>query len=81
MINEFRKGLDEQIKEKQKMKELNNKVKIDENQDNLNYNNKMIEELNMMNKKKYEKINNYKKELDEQIERNKKYKQNNELLD
>ena len=76
MMNEFKQGLDEQIKEKQKLKELKNKAKINENKDNLNINNLIIEENNIRNKIRYEKINNYKKELDEQIERNKKMKQN-----
>ena len=76
MMNEFKQGLDEQIKEKQKLKELKNKAKINENKDNLNINNQIIEENNIRNKIRYEKINNYKKELDEQIERNKKMKQN-----
>ena len=34
----------------------------------------------MRNKVKYERINNYKKDLDEQIEQNKKLKQNIEQL-
>ena len=76
MMNEFKQGLDEQIKEKQKLKELKNKANIDENKDNLDINNQIIEENNIRNKIKYEKINNYKKELDEQVERNKKMKQN-----
>ena len=76
MMNEFKQGLDEQIKEKQKLKELKNKAKINENKDNLNINNQIIEENNIRNKIRYEKINNYKKELDEQVERNKKMKQN-----
>ena len=76
MMNEFKQGLDEQIKEKQKLKELKNKAKINENKDNLDINNQIIEENNIRNKIKYEKINNYKKELDEQVERNKKMKQN-----
>ena len=76
MMNEFKQGLDEQIKEKQKLKELKNKAKINENKDNLNINNQIIEENNIRNKIRYEKINNYKKELDEQIERKRKMKQN-----
>ena len=76
MVNEFKQGLDEQIKEKQKLKELKNKEKINENKDNLNINNQIIEENNIRNKIRYEKINNYKKELDEQIEMNRKMKQN-----
>ena len=76
MMNDFKQGLDEQIKEKQKLKELKNKAKINENKDNLDINNQIIEENNIRNKIKYEKINNYKKELDEQVERNKKMKQN-----
>ena len=79
MINEFKKGLDEQIKEKQKLKQLNKEAKINENNDNINIKNQIIQENNLRNKEKYEKINNYKKELDEQIERDKKLKQNNEL--
>ena len=75
-MNEFKQGLDEQIKEKQKLKELKNKAKINENKDNLNINNQIIEENNIRNKIRYEKINNYKKELDEQIEMNRKMKQN-----
>ena len=74
MISDYRKGLDEQIKEKQKMKEQKNQVKMDENKDLLNINNQIAEEKNIRNKIKYEKINNYKKELDEQIEKNKKFK-------
>ena len=81
MINDYKKGLDEQVKEKQMMKEINNKVKFDENKDCLNIKNQLQEEQNNRNKEKYEKINNYKKELDEQIEKNKKFKQNNELLE
>ena len=76
MINEFKKGLDEQIKEKQKLKELNKEAKINENKDNINIKNQIIQEHNLRNQEKYEKINNYKKELDEQIESNKKLKQN-----
>ena len=76
MMNEFKQGLDEQIKEKQKLKELKNKAKINENKDNLNINNQIFEENNIRNKIRYEKINNYKKELDEQIERKRKMKQN-----
>ena len=79
MINDFKKGLDEQIKEKQKFKEKVKETKINENKDNLDINNKIIEENNLKNKIKYEKINNYKKDLDEQIERNKKLKQNDEF--
>ena len=79
MINEFKKGLDEQIKEKQRLKELNDKAKINENQDNLNINNQIIEENNIRNKIKYERINNYKRDLDEQVERNKKIKHNEQL--
>ena len=78
MINEFKKGLDEQIKEKQKSKEIDKEAKLNENKDNLDIKNKIIEENNLRNRIKYEKINNYKKELDEQIERNKKFKQDNE---
>ena len=74
MISDYRKGLDEQIKEKQKMKAQKNQVKLDENKDLLNINNQIAEEKNIRNKIKYEKINNYKKELDEQIEKNKKFK-------
>ena len=81
MINDYRKGLDEQVKEKQMLKEINNKVKFDENKDCLNIKNQLQEEQNNRNKEKYEKINNYKKELDEQIEKNKKFKQNKELLE
>jgi len=76
MISDFRKGLDEQLKEKQKMKELKNKVKIEETKDNWNIKNQIEEEKNNKKKLKYEKISNYKKELDEQIEKNKKLKQN-----
>ena len=76
MISDFRKGLDEQLKEKQKMKVLKNKVKIEENKDNWNINNQLEEEKNIKKKLKYERICNYKKELDEQIEKNKKLKQN-----
>ena len=79
MMNEFKQGLDEQIKEKQKLKELKNKAKINENEDNLNINNQIIEENNMRSKIKYQRINNYKKDLDEQIENNKKLKQNEQL--
>ena len=79
MINDFKKGLDEQIKEKQKIKEKVKETKLNENKDNLDINNKIIEENNMKNKIRYEKINNYKKDLDEQIERNKKLKQNDEF--
>ena len=53
MMNEFKQGLDEQIKEKQKLKELKNKAKINENKDNLNINNQIIEENNIRNKIKY----------------------------
>ena len=80
MINDYKKGLDEQIKEKEMIKERNNRDKIDENQDNLNINAQIQNEKSMREKQKYEKINNYKKELDEQIEKNKKYKMNNEFL-
>ena len=76
MINDFKKGLDDQIKEKQKLKELNKEKIMNENKDNLNIKNQIIEENNMRNKVKYERINNYKKDLDEQIEQNKKLKQN-----
>ena len=75
-MNDFKQGLDAQIKEKQRLKELKVKEKINENKDNLNVNNQIIEENNKRNKVKYEKINNYKRELDEQVERNKKMKQN-----
>ena len=76
MINDFKKGLDDQIKEKQKLKELNKEKIMNENKDNLNIKNQIIKENNMRNKIKYERINNYKKDLDEQIEQNKKLKQN-----
>ena len=76
LISDFRKGLDEQLKEKQKLKELKNKVKIEENKDNWNINNQIEEEKNIKKKLKYERICNYKKELDDQIEKNKKLKQN-----
>ena len=76
MINDFKKGLDDQIKEKQKLKELNKEKIMNENKGNLNIKNQIIEENNMRNKVKYERINNYKKDLDEQIEQNKKLKQN-----
>jgi hypothetical protein len=76
MMNDFKQGLDAQIKEKQRLKELKVKEKINENKDNLNVNNQIIEENNKRNKVKYEKINNYKRELDEQVERNRKMKQN-----
>ena len=79
MINEYKKGLDEQIKEKQKCKEIDKETKLNENKDNLDIKNRIIEENNLKNKIKYEKINNYKKDLDEQIERNKKLKQNDEF--
>jgi len=75
-MNDFKQGLDAQIKEKQRLKELKVKEKINENKDNLNVNNQIIEENNKRNKVKYEKINNYKRELDEQVERNRKMKQN-----
>ena len=75
MISDFRKGLDEQLKEKQKMKELKNKVKIEENKDNWNINNQIEEEKNIKKRLKYERICSYKKELDEQIEKNKKLRQ------
>ena len=75
MMNEFKKGLDEQIKEKQKLKELKEKTKINENRDNLNINKQIIEENNQRNKAKYERINNYKRDLDEQVERKRKIKQ------
>ena len=75
-MNDFKHGLDAQIKEKQRLKELKVKEKINENKDNLNVNNQIIEENNKRNKIKYEKINNYKRELDEQVERNRKMKQN-----
>ena len=80
LINDYKKGLDEQIKEKEKLKERINKDKIDENKDFLNLNIQLQNEKNLREKQKYEKINNYKKELDEQIEKNKKYKKNNEFL-
>ena len=80
LINDYKKGLDEQIKEKEKLKERINKDKIDENKDFLNLNIQLQNEKNLREKQKYEKINNYKKELDEQIEKNKKYKRNNEFL-
>ena len=76
MMDDFKKGLDAQIKEKQRLKELKDKEKINENKDNLNVNNQIMEENNIRNKAKYEKINNYKRELDEQVERNRKMKQN-----
>ena len=76
MMDDFKKGLDAQIKEKQRLKELKDKEKINENKDNLNVNNQIMEENNIRNKAKYEKINNYKRELDEQVERNRKIKQN-----
>jgi len=50
MITEYKKGLDEQIREKQKIKELYSKEKINENKDNLNINNQIIEE-NILKKK------------------------------
>ena len=81
MINEYKKGLDEQIKEKEKIKDFNNKIKTDENKNNLNFNNQIEEEKKTRYYQKYEKINNYKKELDEQIENNKRYKKNNEIID
>lgn len=81
MINDYKKGLDEQVKEKQMIREINNKVKIDEKKDYLNIKNQIQEEKNLRYMQKYEKINNYKRELDEQIEKNKKFKKNNELLD
>lgn len=76
MMDDFKKGLDAQIKEKQRLKELKDKEKINENKDNLNVNNQIMEENNIRNKAKFEKINNYKRELDEQVERNRKIKQN-----
>ena len=76
MMDDFKKGLDAQIKEKQRLKELKDKEKINENKDNLNVNNQIMEENNIRNKAKYEKINNYKRELDEQVERSRKMKQN-----
>ena len=79
MLTEYKKGLDEQIREKQKIKELYSKEKINENKDNLNINNQIIEENILKKKEKYERINNYKKDLDEQIEKNKKYKINEEF--
>ena len=79
MLTEYKKGLDEQIREKQKIKELYCKEKINENKDNLNINNQIIEENILKKKEKYERINNYKKDLDEQIEKNKKYKINEEF--
>ena len=81
MINDYKKGLDEQVKEKQMIREINNKVKIDEKKDYLNIKNQIQEEKNLRYMQKYEKINNYKRELDEQIEKNIKFKKNNELLD
>ena len=81
MINDYKKGLDEQMKEKKIMKEINNKDKLDENKEFLNIKNQLLEEQKIRNKEKYEKIYNYKKELDEQIEKNKKLKQNNDLLE
>ena len=63
------------------MREINNKGKFEENKDCLNIKNQLQEEKNIRNKEKYEKIFNYKKQLDEQIEKNKKFKQNNKLLD
>ena len=57
-MNDFKQGLDAQIKEKQRLKELKVKEKINENKDNLNVNNQIIEENNKRNKVKYEKINN-----------------------
>ena len=56
-MNDFKQGLDAQIKEKQRLKELKVKEKINENKDNLNVNNQIIEENNKRNKVKYEKIN------------------------
>ena len=58
MMNDFKQGLDAQIKEKQRLKELKVKEKINENKDNLNVNNQIIEENKKRNKVKYEKINN-----------------------
>ena len=79
IMNDFKKGLDEQIKEKEKIKKLKLMEKINENNDNLEIKNKIIEENNMRSKIKYQRINNYKKDLDEQIENNKKLKQNEQL--
>ena len=76
MITEFKKGLDDQIKEKQKLKELNEIAKINENRDNIKINNQILEENNQRNTDKYKKISNYKRDLGEQIERNRKLKQN-----
>ena len=76
MITEFKRGLDDQIKEKQKLKELKEKAKINENRDNIKINNQILEENNQRNTDKYKKISNYKRDLDEQIERNRKLKQN-----
>ena len=56
-MNDFKQGLDAQIKEKQRLKELKVKEKINENKDNLNVNNQIIEENNKRNKVKYENIN------------------------
>ena len=81
MINDYKKGLDEQVKEKTMMKEIDNKIKYDENKDCLNIKNQLQEEQNIRKKEKYEKIYKYKKELDEQVEKNRKFKRNKELLD
>ena len=58
MINDYRKGLDEQVKEKQMLKEINNKVKFDENKDCLNIKNQLQEEQNNRNKNNFIKNEN-----------------------
>ena len=74
MIEDYRNGLAQQVMEKKKLNEMKNEVKLNENKDNNEINNRFIEERNMLNKQKHDKIINYKRELDEQIEKNKKIK-------
>lgn len=74
MIEDYRMCLAQQIMEKKKLNEMKNEVKLNENKDNNDINNKFIEEQNILNKQKHDKIVNYKRELDEQIEKNKKIK-------
>ena len=68
MIEDYRMCLAQQVMEKKKL----NEIKLNENKDNNGISNKFIEEQNKLNKQRHDKIINYKRELDEQIEKNKK---------
>ena len=70
MIEDYRMCLAQQVMEKKKL----NEIKLNENKDDNEINNKFIEEQNKLNKQRHDKILNYKRELDEQIEKNKKIK-------